>query len=77
LRAELGELDLRQPVTVPTGPVIASTVVSHVISQEQLSQPVPGAHQIAAQILACSDQIAQRLLLTARHANRVQRSDHQ
>ena len=58
-------------------PIIPDTVVAHVITQQQLPHPVPRAHQIAADILARADQVAQRLLLTARHPDRVQDVDHQ
>ena len=40
-------------------------------------EPLPGAHQIAAQILAGAHEVAQRLLLDGRHPDRVQRVDHQ
>jgi hypothetical protein len=48
-----------------------------VVAQQQLAQPVTGAHQITPHILACPDQVTQRLLLGARNPHRVQTVDHQ
>lgn len=39
-------------------------------TQEQLGEPVAGAHQVAAGVLAGAHQVAGRLLLTAGHAPR-------
>jgi hypothetical protein len=38
---------------------------------------VPRPHQVAADVLARADEVAQRLLLDARHPDRVQPADHQ
>lgn len=43
-----------------------------VVAQQQLAYPVPGAHQIAADILPCADQVAQRLLARRGHPHGVQ-----
>ena len=52
----------RQPAAVALvhAPAVHRT---DVVAQQQLAQPVPGAHQIPAQRLPGTDEIAQRLLL--------------
>jgi hypothetical protein len=47
----------------------------HVVTQQQLAQAVPRAHQIPAHVLTCSDQIAQRLLIDTGRPHRVQATD--
>jgi hypothetical protein len=42
------------------------------VTQQQLREPVPGAHQIDPDLLARADQIAQCFLLGPRHPDRVQ-----
>jgi hypothetical protein len=77
LRAALAEVDLRQPAAVRDRPRAGGVFVADVVAQQQLAQPLPGAHQIAAQRLPGADDIAQRLLLSGRDPDRVQRVDHQ
>jgi hypothetical protein len=47
------------------------------VAQQQLGEPLPGAHQIATHVLSRAHEIAQRLLLDARYPHRVQRVAHQ
>ena len=72
LRAALGQLDLREPLAVAPGPVVAGAVVADVVAQQELPEPVPGAHQITADVLARANHVAQRLLLAARNTDWVQ-----
>ena len=66
-----------QPRAVPLRPRAGGVLVEDAVAQQQLRQSLPGAHQIAADVLPRADQIAQRLLLDRRHPDRVQRVDHQ
>jgi hypothetical protein len=77
LRRRLAERDPGQPGAVGGRPAARPVLVADVVSQQQLAQPVPGAHQVDADVLARPDEVAQRLLLAARHAHRVQTVDHQ
>ena len=62
LRGRLGRARRRQPAAVALGPVrLPSKRTSW--RSSSLREPVPGAHQIAADVLARADQIAQRLLV--------------
>ena len=63
LRAAVGELDAAEPVAVTGRPGIGRAVIAHVVTQQQLAQPVPRSHQITAHILARAHQVTQRLLL--------------
>jgi hypothetical protein len=47
------------------------------VAQQELRQSVAGAHQIAADVLARSDQVAQRLLSLAGHPHRMQLAGQQ
>ena len=47
------------------------------MTQQQLAQPLPGAHQITPDRLPGADDVTQRLLLAGRNPDRVQRVDHQ
>jgi len=42
------------------------------VTQQQLGEPVAGAHEIAAQSFAGTNQVAHRFLLDARHRDRMQ-----
>jgi hypothetical protein len=42
------------------------------VPQKQLAQPMPATHQIDPDRFSGANQIAQRLLLAARHADRMQ-----
>jgi hypothetical protein len=53
-------------------PVALGAIEADVVAQQQLGQPVAGAHQIAAQVLTRADQVAQRLFLDGRDRDRVQ-----
>ena len=77
LRAALTEVDTGSPLAVMLGPCAAGPVEAHVVAQQQLGQPVTGAHQITANVLAGAHEIAQRLLAECRDAHRVQPADHQ
>jgi hypothetical protein len=47
------------------------------VTQQQLREPMPGAHQIHPHRLASAHQVAQRLLLGPRHPDRVQLAGQQ
>ena len=69
-----------QPYTVPSTlptPAAGRVLVADVVAQQELRQPLAGAHQIDSYVLTRTDQIAQRFLLGRRHPDRVQRVDHQ
>ena len=51
--------------------------MTDVMSQQQLAQPLPGAHQITTNRLTRPNDITERFLLASRHANRVKPIDHQ
>jgi len=70
------EIDGVQPGTMavrPCRPVIEAMAVA----QQQLAQPVTLAHQIDADRFSGADEIAQRLLLVAGHADRLQLAGQQ
>ena len=50
-------------MAVPERPVPAGPGEVALAAQQERRQPVPGAHQVRAQILAAADQVAQLLLL--------------
>ena len=77
LRAALPEVDPRQPAAVSDRPRAGGVLVANVVTQQQLAEPLPGAHQITADRLPGANDIAQRLLLAGRDPDRVQRVDHQ
>ena len=54
------------------GPVGLRPVEADLVAQQQLRQPMTGAHEIAAQILPRTHQIAQRLFLDAGTATAMQ-----
>jgi len=72
LRRRLRELDAGQPPEMGLGPVGLRPLEADLAAQQQLRQPMPGAHQIAAQILTRTDEVAQRLLLDARDRHPMQ-----
>ena len=47
------------------------------VTQQQLGESVPGAHQIFTQLLPGANQIAQRFLFLAGHPDRVKLAGHQ
>lgn len=47
------------------------------VTQQQLREPVPGAHQLDADCFAGADQVAQRFLLVARDSDRVKSARQQ
>jgi hypothetical protein len=47
------------------------------VAQQQLGQPVPGAHQISAAVLAGADQVPRSLLLDGRHGDGMNLTDAQ
>jgi hypothetical protein len=77
LRAGMAQIDPRQPLAVAAPPPAGGVVVADVVAQPQLGEPVPGAHQIATEILPRVDEIAHSFLRGRGHPDRVQRSDHQ
>jgi hypothetical protein len=77
LRAALTEVDRAQPATVSLRPRAAAAIEAHVMSEQQLAQPVPGTHQVAADVLTGADEVTQRLCFDRRHPDRVQAANHQ
>jgi hypothetical protein len=68
--------DRPQPVAValrPRRPVVEPDPVP----QQQLREPMPAAHQIHPHAVTGADQVAQGLLLIARHPDRVQLAGQQ
>ena len=57
----------------PRRPVVEADAVA----QQQLREPVPAAHQVLADRLTRAHEVAQRLLLGPRHADRVQLAGQQ
>ncbi len=53
-------------------PVGLRPVEADLVPQQQLRQPMPGTHQIPAQILAGANEVTQRLFLDARDRHPVQ-----
>jgi hypothetical protein len=54
------------------GPVGLRPVEADLVTQQQLRQPMPRAHQIATQVLPRAHEVAQRLFLDARDRHPVQ-----
>lgn len=52
----------------PRRPVVEADAMA----QQQLREPMAGAHQVCADRLASAHEIAQRLLLSSRNPDRVQ-----
>jgi hypothetical protein len=77
IRAALPQIDARQPAAVSDRPRAGGVVIADVVSEQQLAESLPGAHQITAHGLPRADDVAQRLLLAGRDPDRVQRVDHQ
>jgi hypothetical protein len=48
LRAALPQVELRQPSTVSDCPGAGGVLIANVVTQQQLREPLPGAHQITA-----------------------------
>jgi hypothetical protein len=59
---------LAQPPVVRAGPGGAAGI-DDAVAQQQLGQPVPGAHQITAAVFASADQVSSCFLLEGRHAD--------
>jgi hypothetical protein len=65
----LGEAQLAQPQIVGIGPG-PSAGVDDAPAQQQLREPVPGTHQVAAGVLPGADQVACGFLVQARDRHR-------
>src|SRR3990172_5210416 len=68
-----GERPARKALTAEPGVVRErprARLVHEPVAQEQLREPVPGAHQVAACVLAGANEIARRLLVGIRHPHR-------
>ena len=72
LRRRLREPDAGQPAEMRLRPVGLRAVEADLVAQQQLREPMPRAHQIAAQILPRADQVTQRFRLDARHRDAMQ-----
>jgi len=71
LRRRVGQRHARQPGAMARCPR-RSLVKAHAVTQQQLGQPVAGTHQVHADRLTRTHEVAQRLLLRTRDADRVQ-----
>jgi hypothetical protein len=67
LRAAILELARAQPAHVPDGPGPAPPRVALTAAQQELPEPVAGAHQVAAHVLNRAHEVAEVLVLDARH----------
>jgi hypothetical protein len=72
LSAGLLKMHGRQPLQVGVRPVALGAVEAHVVAEQQLGESVACAHEVAAEVFAGADQVAQRFFFDGRHRHRVQ-----
>ena len=71
-KQRLAEADLAQPSQMTLSPCLAGPRPDQPLAQQQLADPVTGAHQITAEILTGTHQVTQRLELRRCHQHRPQ-----
>jgi hypothetical protein len=67
LRGRVLEAELAQPGSVRLRPRLAWPRVEKLAAKQELREPVAGADQVTAQVLAAANEVAEALLLDARH----------
>ena len=72
LRGQVVEGQAAQPVAVTLRPCLAGPVEDQAAAQQELRDAMPGAHQIAAAVLATADRVAELLELERRDRDQFQ-----